>query len=526
MFQRDRSGRAFGSLVMIILVVVAPILARGASADISTPSSGPTSSVFDGVSLRLDQVWRYVENDAGGHSDIENFAGLPSLEQTAWNLKLAAHYGIDVDRLDRQRTIAWIQTALERPDQYPLPSELFRLELATRALLQLAARPAAALVVDRIEALRSGWGYRDLPGQPPSWSATLLATRVLERVGAVPPPTVVDEVRRQLPILAAAPVLANGEGWELDSLWGTAHRVLPADELQSFRPVVSQRFGTRVDQIEEAGCTSSWTIWNYGSLAVVADETEITLALPVLTECFVALESPNGYLAFSSAQHDLVATYLAARLGRTSPPRLIEMITTTAGPTGWFEVLQTVSPESTYRGVLLDHALGRISRDDGVTRIAKSWLEEFTDLHGRPDALRGELADQQYVLLLAREMGVSISDTVSHEVTALTAQAERDAWSVDERIYLLRYAAILDIGVPDSFLRSVQGELFGAPSPTIREVRFLVYLQDEDPCRRRRFRSCGTGDWPESLRRSRRHRGCSAARRHGNRSVWTRTTRG
>lgn len=483
---RDRLRAAqFGALALILLGWVASISAQASTPVVSTSPASNVLPTGATVASRLDQVWRYVSSEAGGYSDVPNFADPPSLELTAWNLELAALYDIELDRLDRRRTIAWVRIALEQPEQYPLPSELFRLDLTTRALARLGAPPSTDLIVGRLEALRSDWGYSDLPGQPPSWGVVLQAMRVAERVGAEPPTSLVEEVRRRLPEVTAAPVPPLGQAWDLPTIAGVALRVLPRDELRPWRPTRTVRLQTRIDQLEAAGCTGTWTIWEYGLIQEVARANEIALILPDLVPCFAILESANGYLTHpdgtQDGQNDLVGTYLAAQLGRRAPPRLVEMISTAAGPAGWFEVLRPVSPNSTYQGIALDHALGRTERDGFVGRIAERWLEQLHLLLATPAQLREQLPDGENVLLLAREMDLPIQDSLSAELASTMAQAVAEGWTVGERIYLLRYATILEMDIPDALGNSIQPELLTTPNPTIRDLRNVVFLLDARP---------------------------------------------
>jgi hypothetical protein len=236
----------------------APGYGQDATLNASTPPPAIPAQIAETIEGRLDQVWRYTADDAGGFSDIDDFAEPPSLEQTAWFLDIAAIYDIEVERLDRERALAWVLSVIEQPNLEPTLDELVRLDLATRVLGRLDADQPTASVVDRLERMRAGWGYAFRPGGTPSWTATLHAARILRAVGGPLPQPVADEVRRQLPIVTAVQVPEIGSQWDLPLVWYTATGFLPEEILAPMRPVLRERLQTRIDDLRGRGCPDSF----------------------------------------------------------------------------------------------------------------------------------------------------------------------------------------------------------------------------------------------------------------------------
>jgi hypothetical protein len=160
---------------------------------------------------------------------------------------------------------------------------------------------------------------------------------------------------------------------------------------------------------------------------------------------------------------------------------LIETITTTAGPLGWYWVLLPVSPEKTYRGIAIDHALGRRERDEEVLVAARGWLDELASKYGDPQLLRADLEQIQYAFLLAQKVNAPVPDGIRMALPSMMEHAMMNGWSVEERTALLRRATILGEEVQPEFARSVMDDLTVTPAPTVRDLERLVVLQDAVP---------------------------------------------
>lgn len=481
-----RRSRLRGSVVLIVASLLLGAvweIALAEARDVSTPIVGASTPTDEHVADRLDQVWRYLGEDVGGYTDVFGFTDDPDFYATAWNLELAHHYGIDVPELDRDRVAAWVIAALERREPDTLGR---RLENGSQLMARLGMPLDPQLVLERLEPLRSGWGYSEDPGGEPSWPKAAQVTRILDQVGVDPPDSLVEELRRHLPLLAAAAVPEPGDSWEESAVWSTATRVLARDELRPFVPMLEKRLRSRVGQLTDAGCTDSWAIDGYNSAFELAEATGIALTIPNLDACFAALTEPNGYIISSlggtqDGAYDYVTTYFAARLGRAAPPRLVDSITRTVNPRGWFRVIESVSAGTAYRGIALDHSIGRTDRDPAVRKLAEDLLARSTERLADADALRPRLDDQIDVLLLAREMDVPISGRVTKSLHALMVDPVVQGWDIGERVDLLRAATIAGAAIPDPFFASLRAELGDAPIDTSSTLSQLVVLQDARP---------------------------------------------
>lgn len=218
----------------------------------------------------------------------------------------------------------------------------------------------------------------------------------------------------------------------------------------------------------------------------MAEATGISLAFPNLDACFAAATEPNGYIISSmggtqDGAYDYLAPFFAARLGRAAPPRLVDSITRTVNPRGWFRVIEPVSAGTAYRGIALDHSIGRTDRDREVRKLAEDLLARSTDQLADADALRSRLGEQIDVLLLAREMGVPIPGRVTESLQELMVDPAVDGWHIEERVDVLWAATIAGAAIPDPFFASLRAELGVAPIDTSSNLTRLVNLQDARP---------------------------------------------
>lgn len=250
-----RRSRVRGSVVLIVASLLLGgvwEVALAGARDVSTPISGASIPSDLDVAERLDQVWRYLDDDVGGYSDVFGFTDDPHFYATAWNLELAHHYGIDLPELDRDLVAEWVIAALERSEPDQLGG---RLENGSQLMALIGQPLDAELVLKRLEPLRSGWGYSVDPGGEPAWFKAAQVTRILDQVGVDPPESLVEEVRRHLLNLAADSTpkpVGSQEEMEFQ-VWSTATSVLTDDELRPFLPVLETRLQWRVDQLADKG---------------------------------------------------------------------------------------------------------------------------------------------------------------------------------------------------------------------------------------------------------------------------------
>lgn len=244
--------------VLLLLGTACPGEATDARPDRRASSRVAGSVTDDDLLARLDQVWRYVAEDAGEYTEVSSFADSPSLYETAWTLRLTRQYGIDVPRFVPSQATPWLLELLHDPSRNnasaPLPS-LVVVNLAAPGLAILGTPPPFGLVSRQLDALRSQWGYALRPGESPDWGATVIAVETLDLVGASIATDIAAELRRQVPAVTVTDAPAADWVARFLPIWSLAPRLLTADELNVYRSDVAVRLQELVAFLAASGCS-------------------------------------------------------------------------------------------------------------------------------------------------------------------------------------------------------------------------------------------------------------------------------
>jgi hypothetical protein len=455
--------------VLSILMVLALIGCR------STTNSDPRQLVAMDKTLTrqyLDQLWHPLDLEHGGYRFISSFADQPSLYTTAWNLRIAAYYRLDVPNLDHAQIVPWLSTVIEQPEQLQELPPLQNLLLATQAFADLQQPLPTTSIARALDRYRRGEHYTYTADSEPSWAATQTAVSLLRLANLPVPDEVQHAVARDIDQITRD--AEEPDDWINTFLpvWQIADDVLPETQRRARHPALAQRLREIVTYLIAAPTTGQ-TLPVLSTIKQIADQNRLTL--PELDpQRWHALQLADGYFSLTTESHsaDPQVTYYGLVLGFPFPPHLALSLQQRAGAQGWWSETDELDPQTSFYAIVLEHQLQNTKRDQPLRASLRGWIATWQCPSDLPQ-LQEALSQTLYIVRLAHTLQVPVSETFTSCIGQHLTAVKLSEWRTTHIVWLIQTVQALDVPLSAHTKQEWLDYFTSAPAETIRDVLAL-----------------------------------------------------
>jgi hypothetical protein len=461
---RARARGALAAFSAIVVVGSALALSRtglpfGAapSANITLPSE--PDDVRD-ILPSLQAMWLWTGQDAGGYAETSSFRSAPSLYQTAWNLRVAKYLGIATGTIDEPGLRAWLQQVARDPSSAHELSEAQALHLALQALRDLGGSAISGEVAATLDRLRDGTEYRPAADADSTVGSTVLAIQSMDLAGISVPSDVRTAIAQDLIANCGKELAPQDLVSVLLPELEIAKDVLSQSQIDSLRSQVGHQLTLLTAATAGTSGVDVTVLSRVQSLVHAYGITGVPdpKAIP-----FDTLTAYDGELMLTPGDRDSSdpqATYYGLLLGMKPNDRLIDTVRRTALRVGWLSRPTRVTPQFTFYGTVVDHALGHRGHDDPIRHSVESWL------HVPASAEIGDVTDLYYSVALARELQLDVPSSIRDWVAQVVDNPS--AFSVKPAVlaWVARLAYLLGLSVNAQISDNSSSDM----QPTMRDV--------------------------------------------------------